>query len=123
MKNQAEERKRDYQDLLDEVGSWVVPDIGGHWAGHSGVGRLEAARLLLDGGRGAEAAVAQVGEDQPRGPLWRPNRLGKSRHRGCWPLGAVPRTLEVRTEKEKFSNRVAMQCVVTCEKELFRYSA
>ena len=102
MKNQTEERF--HYDLLDEVGGWVIPDIGGHWTGHGGVGGLEAARLLLDRGRGAEAAVAEVGEDQPGGPLRRPDGLGKSRHRGCWPLGAVPRTLEVRTEKEKFIN-------------------
>lgn len=90
---------------------WVIPDIGGHWTGHSGVRRLEAARLLLDGGWSLEAAVAEVGEDQPGGPLGRPDGLGQPRDRGCGPLGTVW-TLQVNTEKEKFIKRVATQSLV-----------
>ena len=65
--------------LLDEVGGRVILDIGGHWTSHRRVGRLEAASLLLDGGRGLEAAVAEVGEDDSGRPLRRPDGLGQPR--------------------------------------------
>ena len=81
-------------DLLDEVRGGVVPDIRGHGTGHRRVGGLDAARLLLDGGRGLEATVADLGEDDPGGPLGRPDRLWQPRHRS-WPLG----TGTVRTFK------------------------
>ena len=68
---------RELVNILDKMRGGVILDIGGHWTGHRSVGRLEAAPLLLDGGRGLEAAVTEVGEDDPGRPLGRPDRLGQ----------------------------------------------
>ena len=68
---------RELVNILDEMRCGVILDIGGHWTGHRRVGRLETACLLLDGGWGLEAAVAEVGEDDSCWPLGRPDRLGQ----------------------------------------------
>ena len=81
------------------MGSRVVPDIGGHRTGHGRVGGLKAGRLLLDGARGLEAGVAEVGEDEPRRPLGRPHKLRQPRDcRGPLGAGAV-RAFQVSAEK------------------------
>ena len=92
---------RELVNILDEMRCGVILDIGGHWTGYRSVGRLETASLLLDGGRGLEAAVAEVGEDDSGRPLWRPDRLRQPRD-GCGPLGArAVRTLQMNTGKQK----------------------
>ena len=81
------------------MGSRVVPDIGGHRTGHGRVGGLEAGRLLLDGARGLEAGVAEVGEDEPRGPLGSPDKLRQPGDcRGPLGTGAV-RAFQVSAKK------------------------